>query len=289
MSYKSRGQRVRFAHHLLVALVTVVFQFCAPTQAFTEAESDIFGGPRLHAIEQQLNSIALANNAKPRKKTEEELQNEIHKILDSVENPGDLATLAIWTELNYPSNEVKAGLVDYGQIMIDIQETCIGRISQLGRPAAEEALKEVIYQSNIDGHKSETLRDAMSGLHKKEWEFPVRVYVSFEDKRLDKTPLQLDRATYRYEVCRALWKGWQEKSNPKDLAERGSIDATVVVLANGRVAKLTTEVTPDSSTHSRIDEKYEKVVQLLVRNVFEGRPLPDGIKRLKLNISFNGP
>lgn len=257
--------------------------------AFAVPESDIFGGPRLHAIEKQLESIAIANTAKPRRKTEEELQNELYKIIESIEGPSDLATLAIWSELNYPSNEVKTALVDYGQIMSDVQETCIGRIAQIGGPSAEAALKEVIYQSNIDGHKSEELRESMGALHKKEWEFPVRVYVGFDDKRLAETPLKIERAKYRYEVCRDLWKAWwKEHPDSKPSVERGNINAQLTALANGRISNLKVEAVPDSITKVKFDEQQVKIVEELVRKTFEGRSLPPGLQRVKVSIDFWG-
>lgn len=274
---------------LLPCLVMTLLFACGGSIASAEQESDIFGGPKLHAIEKQIESIAIANNAKPGKQAEEELQKQLSNILDSIKDPMDLATLATWSELNSPSNEYKKGLVDYGQIMSDVQSSCIGLISRIGGPSADSALKEVIYQSNIDGHKSEELRASMSSLHKKQWEFPVRVYVGFSDKKLSETPLKIQSATYRYEVCRDLWKAWwKEHPESKPPLERGNINTQLTALANGQISHLKVEAVPDSITGAKFDEQQVKVVEDLVRKAIEGKTLPPGIKRVKVSIDFWG-
>lgn len=290
MMQKFEGTKIRYRKVWICLVAILLFLFAdLGNIASAEQKSNIFGGPELHAIEKQIESIANENNAKPRIRSEEELQKQLSSILNSIKDPMELATLATWSELTYPSNEVKKGLVDYGQVMSEVQSSCIALISQIGGQSADLALKEVIYQSNIDGHKSEELRDSMSALHRAEWEFPVRVYVGFGDKRLSETPLNIDNATYRYEVCRDLWKAWWKiHPDSKQSAEQGNIKAQLTALADGRLSNLKVEAVPNSITKTRFDDQQVKIVEELVRKTFEGRTLPPGIKRVKVNVDFWG-
>ncbi len=143
---------------------------------------DAYGDARLHLVEKEI--VGLAEESRKDITYQEHgkiLEKAASAVTAKVTAPQDLATLAIWAVLNgYPS-KVDDGYINYDQVIRQARSTAIANLGKIGNTEAESALWRVVHQTNIDGHDSEELCEAMSQIRKKDFLFGDRVYVHFLD------------------------------------------------------------------------------------------------------------
>lgn len=281
VKYLKRHVRTSVSGFLIAAMLLF-------TPSFAAGETDVYGDAKLHAIEQQIISLAEASEKDISYQEHQKLLDKVAgEIVGGLTDPNQLATLAIWANLNAHSNELDGKFINYNHVINTAYSSAVARIGQLPSSGSEAALWRVAHQVNIDGHVSEELCEAMElATKKKDFRFGDRVYTRFQDKVFDKTPMPPHRAMFRVAVCDELWKNWKSPvANSVDVIAR----ATFVIDGDRQFTNI--KVVPVYFGKSRDQASGLQFVDA-ARSALEHcalkLQLPDGIKKVRIEADFYG-
>lgn len=263
-----------------------VMLFVAPT--FAAGETDVYGDAKLHAIEQQIISLAEASEKDISYQEHQKLLDRVAgEIVGGLSDPNQLATLAIWANLNAHSNELDGKFINYNHVINTAYSSAVARIGQLSSSGSEAALWRVAHQVNIDGHVSEELCEAMElASKKKDFRFGDRVYTRFPDKVFDKTPMSPQLAAFRVAVCDELWKNWKSPvASSVDVIAR----ATFVIDGDRQFTNI--KVVPvyfGKSKDQASGLQFVDAARSALEHCALRHQLPEGIKRVRIEADFYG-
>lgn len=246
---------------------------------------DAYGDARLHLVEKEI--VGLAEESRKDITYQEHgkiLEKAASAVTAKVTAPQDLATLAIWAVLNgYPS-KVDDGYINYDQVIRQARSTAIANLGKIGNTEAESALWRVVHQTNIDGHDSEELCEAMSQIRKKDFLFGDRVYVHFLDQALEKTPLSAENAAFRIALCEELWKHWKSPGGTDAIAQ-----ATFIVDADRQITNV--KVTPryfGKTKNAELGLQFTEAARTALNKCALKQQLPAGINKARVQVDFYG-
>lgn len=306
--------KITFTRFLAAIAATILIEAAltglyAITPALAVPPGDVFGGTKLHAIEQQILSLAEASQKDISYQEHQKLLDTVSdEIVAGVTDLSDLATLAIWAYFNVHSNEFDGKYINYNHVVRTAFSSAIAKIGKQVSPEAQAALLRIARQVNLDGHVSEELCEAMSSATgKKTFTFGDRVYTRFQEPILEKLPLSPELASFRIAVCEELWKHW--KSPIKDIDDSGvptnRPDRSADARACGNVdvsARATFVIDQDRQfTNIKVVPIYSgKIKNQSAGNQFVeaarstlehcalSHQLPDGLKRVRVEVDFYG-
>lgn len=303
--------KITFTRFLAAIAATTLIQAALTTTlitispAFALPASDVFGGEKLHAIEQQILSLAEASQKDISYQEHQKLLDTVSdQIVAGVTDVSDLATLAIWAYLNVHTNEFDGKYINYNHVVRTAFSSAIAKIGKQVSPEAQAALWRIARQVNLDGHVSEELCEAMSSATaKKEFNFGDRVYTRFHEPILEKLPLSPQLASFRIAVCEELWKHWKSPimgsddsgvpTNRADSSADGNVDvsarATFVIDQDRQFINI--KVVPIYSGKMKKQNAGNRLVEA-ARSTLEHcaltHPLPDGLKKVRVEADFYG-
>lgn len=275
-----RSVRMLLAAFLLLAATTLA---PAPIQAAEEA--DAYGDTRLHQVEKEI--LALAEESRKDISYQEHaklLEKAASEVKAKVTGPHDLATLAVWATLSGYPNTVGEGYINYDQVVKQARTTAIDCLGKMGNADAESALWRIAHQTNLDGHDSEELCEAMSRIKKKDFLFGDRVYVHFLDPALEKTPLSAENAAFRIALCDELWKHWKAPGGSDAIAQ-----ATFVVDGDRQFTNV--KVTPKyfgKSKNAELGLQYTEAARTALNKCALKQQLPKGMNKARVQVDFYG-
>lgn len=195
-----------FFRHLLPA-VMLLSSFPASIAA---DDIDVYGDAKLHRVEQEIITLAKAASDEISYQDHQQILDKVSaKIVGGISDVSQLATLAIWADLNVYSNEFDGGYINYNHVIRTAFSSAVFRIGKLATPTSEAALWKIAHQVNIDGHVSEEICESMSKITKKDFLFGDRVYVRFQDRSFQKLPMSPEYATFKVALCEEIWKHWK--------------------------------------------------------------------------------
>lgn len=235
---------------------------------------------RLRAIEDRLIKVEWQyQQSKP--KVEECPPPVMEKYFKTL-SPEDLAKVAIWSNFALEENPRWHFWL--------YQSVYYGAIWELGQrkgPAVERALTEIAYQSAIDTHPAEALREAWGRCTHREFKIHNGVHVDFHDGVLIR-PMTEEAALFVMPMRRTLISKRSDTLIPE--FERGNCASTFEILPGGRVSKIKSvaldkgyvgkKMTASDSAKivSGID-KYLKSLQFPAQ-------LPCGLKKVSMSVQF---
>lgn len=270
---------------LLAAFLLFATANVTPTNVFADEPANVYGDTRLHQVEQDI--IALAEESRKDISYQEHgkiLEKVAGEVQAKVTAPQDLATLAIWAILNGYPRTVDNGYINYDQVIRQARSTAIDTLGKIGTAEAESALWRIAHQTNIDGHDSEELCEAMSKIKKKDFLFGDRVYVHFLDPVLEKTPLSAEKAAFRIALCKELWKHWKSPGGTDVIAQ-----ATFVVDADRQFTNV--KVTPKyigKAKNAELGLQFTEAARTALNKCALTQQLPAGINKARIQVDFYG-
>lgn len=264
------------------ALLTVL----QPSPA--EGDSNIYGDAKLHAVEQQIVTLAEASQKDISYQEHQKLLDKVSQdIVGGISDVSSLATLAIWAYLNVHSNEFDGGFINYNHVVRTAFSSALSRIGQQATPEAQSALWRIAHQVNIDGHVSEELSEAMSAATKKEgFRFGDRVYTRFQDSILERLPLSPEIASFRMAVCDELWKHWK---SPVEGSVDVSARATFVIDQDRQFTNI--KVVPiyiGRTKNQAAGLQFVEAARSALEHCELKNQLPNGLKKVRIEADFCG-
>jgi hypothetical protein len=270
-----------FGHSLpFVVLMSILPSFAAN-------EIDVYGDARLHSVEKEIVSLAEASQKDISYQEHQQILDKVSgKIVGSISDVAQLATLAIWAYLNVHSDEVDEQFINYDHVIRTAFSSAIFRIGKLATPASESALWKVAHQVNIDGHVSEELCASMSQITKKDFLFGDRVYVRFQDPNFRKLPISPELATFRVALCEEIWKHWKSPvSGTAPLCARASF----VIDADRQFTNI--KVVPNyfgKEKNQTVALQFVEAARSSLEKCAIKEKLPEGVKKVRVEVDFYG-
>jgi len=260
--------------------------FCySPQSALAQNERDVYGDARMHAVQKEIVDFAEASRKDISYQEHEKLLEKIAALVQSkVTSADDLATLAIWAILNGYPKTVEGGYINYDDVIRHARSTAIAALGKKANPEAEAALWRVAHQTNIDGHDSEELCDAMSQVKKSNFQFGDRVYVRFSDAALDKTPMSAQNASFRVALCEELWNQWKAPAGGDVIAL-----ASFVVDADRQITNV--KVSPKyfgKSKNAELGLQFAEAARTALNKCALKQQLPKGMNKVRVQADFYG-
>lgn len=251
-------------------------------------EANAYGDVKLHAVEQQIVSLAQASEKDISYQDHQKLLDKVSgEIVGSMSNVSDLATLAVWAYLNVHSNEMDGRFINYDHVVRTAFSSALCQIAKQTTPQAEAALWRVARQVNIDGHVSEELADAIGSVtKKKDFRFGERVYTRFQERTLEKLPLAPELAKFRIAVCDELWKHW--KSPVKESADVIA-RATFVIDQDRQFTNI--KVVPayfGKTKDQAAGLQFVETARTALEHCALKEPLPSTLKKVRVEADFYG-
>ncbi len=189
----------------ILALMTIELESAAAA-----GEVDVYGDSKLHSVEQEIVKLAEASEKDVSYQEHQQILDKVsEKIVGSITDVDQLATLAIWATLNAHSNEFDGKFINYNDVIGAAFSAAVFKIGRSATPQPNQHCGKVAHQANIDGHISEELCESMSQITKKNFLFGDRVYVRFQDSAFQKLPMPPQYAAFRVTLCEETWKRWK--------------------------------------------------------------------------------
>jgi hypothetical protein len=270
-----------FRHSLPVMVLLTVLP------AFAANEIDVYGDAKLHSVEKEIVSLAEASQKDISYQEHQQILDKVSgKIVGSISDVSQLATLAIWAYLNVHSDEIDEQFINYDHVISTAYSYAILRIGKIGTPAAEAALWKVAHQVNIDAHISEELCEAMSKITKKDFHFGDRVYVRFQDPNFQKLPMSPELATFRVALCEEIWSHWKAPvAEPVDVIAK----ATFVIDADRQFTNI--KVVPGyfgKKKNQTVAVQFVEAARSALEKCAVREKLPEGVKKVRVEADFYG-
>lgn len=187
----------------IILLLSNLIFLTANQLSFSNSTYDLYGDYHLHNIERQLKTLCLANQ-RVNRQSESKIQKQFNKILDQINNPNDLAIIAIWCYFNSYTDELERGFVGHSRIVDGIFYECLDRITKFGGKGAQPAIEKIMHQVSLDGHRGESIADGLKSIGATNAP-AVMLFVNYNCVELERFPLKLDAATYRFLIQQRLW------------------------------------------------------------------------------------
>ncbi len=265
----------------IVALTTIL------TRAAVAGEVDVYGDTKLHTVEQEIVKLAKASEQDISYQEHQQILDKVSgKLVGSITDVNQLATLAIWATLNEHSNEFDGKFINYNDVISAAFSSAVFQIGKLATPAAESALWKVAHQVNIDGHVSEELCESMSQITKKKFLFGDRVYVRFQDAAFQKLPMPPEYATFRVALCEEIWKSWKA---PVSESVPLFAKASFVIDSDRQFTNI--KVVPNyfgKEKNQTLALQFEEAARSALQKCAIKEKMPDGVKKVRVQVDFYG-
>lgn len=257
------------------------------TASFGAGEIDVYGDTKLHTVEQEIVKLAEASEKDVSYQEHQQILDKVTgKIVGSITDANQLATLAIWATLNAHSNEFDGKFINYNDVISTAFSSAVSQIGKLATPAAESALWKVAHQANIDGHVSEELCESMSQVTKKNFLFGDRVYVRFQDAAFQKLPMPPEYATFRVALCEEIWKRWKA---PVSESVPLFAKASFVIDSDRQFTNI--KVIPNyfgKEKNQTLALQFEEAARSALEKCAIKEKLPQGVKKVRVQVDFYG-
>lgn len=192
---------------------------------------------------------------------------------------GDLAKVTIWSL--HALREDPTWHLDL------FQSIFFGSVAELGerrRPSARAALMDIMYQTYLDGHLSESLYESLSRHNKKEVVCGARIYPKFENAFFD-APMSTAAAEFVIPARRSLWQSLL-KTRTRDFGKL-TCSASFDILPGGVVQDLKVQAVKVGGEIPRSEpaEAVKSTRQVILATHFPAI-LPGGLKKVHVEVEF---